>query len=358
MKIIKMGDRYFASIEGKKRGNLIPLKTGNIEVASQRAKEMNLEQVEHAAISGAITRSLLKKLVGDKTVIVKVAIERWADWTRSTYESSNSVANMLSYALAWMRETHVSHTNIDEITEQDLDRWVNKKDDCKANTRKFRLAVLRSLFFFCKEKGYIDGDASLLCSVKYEDLSHEQKEVRLKTRFTNDEYQKVLAWLRLHIRVLLNRSSDPSEDLTETYRFWLAATIIGRHSALRISDIATLQWSSICNDRLIVHTGKKNTRVDIEITDEMREVIDRIPKINKKWCWPDKAIIAMDTSKRSQLPVQFARILKRAGVSNHHFHELRSEKLTELHECGKPIESVAAFAGHKSTSTTKTYIIP
>jgi integrase len=354
---IKIGraGRYVAEIKTDRNVRTIDLRTTDEQRAKEIALEMNLEQIERASIAGAITRELVKKLARG-TLQVGDAVDRWYVWAKSTYESENSTTNMLCYIMAWMRDTGAKHLNIDEITEDDLDRWVNQKDGRKASTRKFRLACLRSLFIFCKSKGYIDSNVAELCCVKYKDLDHEQKEVRIKRSFTDEEYSKVLEYLRGHIRVLLHRDGGASEEMTETYRFWLAATIIGRHSALRLSDIANLQWASIKGERLVVHTDKRNTRVDIEINPELREGLDMIVKENPKWCWPKWAIIASDPRKRSQLPGQFARILKRAGVGDHHFHELRSTKLTELHNAGSNIVAIAEFAGHTSTKTTEGYI--
>lgn len=354
---IKLGShgRYVAVINSIRGSRTIDLHTTDRAKADQTVADMKLEEIERAAVAGAITRSLVKKLATG-TVSVKDAVERWYSWAQATYESSNSSSNMLTYLMAWMRETHSTNLNIDEITEDDLDRWINKRDGCKASTRKFRLAVLRSLFMFCEIKGHVDSNIAELCCVKYNDLSHEQKEVRVKRCFTVEEYEKVLAWLRNHIHTLLQRDTQESEDLTEVYRFWLAATIIGRHSALRLSDVATLQWSSIKKDRLIVHTDKRNVRVDLPICDDMRAGLKMIRKDDGKWCWPEQAMIASDPSRRSALPQQFGRILKKAGVSNHHFHELRKTALTKFMESGRSLKETAEYAGHTSENTTRGYL--
>lgn len=347
---------YLAVIQADRgKFRTVNLRTKNRTEAESRCKTMNLEQIERAAVAGSITRSLIKKLARGETLNVKDAIERWHQWAQATYESSNSTTNMLTYANAWMRETGVTHLNIDEITENDIDRWVNKSDGCKANTRKFRLATLRSLYFFCKEKGYTDINVADLCGVKYKDLAQGQREARVMRCFTEEEYQAVLAWLRAHIKRLLVRDTGLDEELVEDYRFWVAAVIVGRHSGLRLGDVAGLQRASIRNGRLVVNTDKRNTRVDIEITPELAEGLSMAQK-NGKWCWPKQATIESDPSRRAQLPVQFLRILKRSGVANHHFHELRATKLTEMSSNGHSLESIAALAGHSSTETTKGYI--
>jgi len=341
-----------SSGRGKKRIDLFC--TTEAE-ARQIASEKRLEDIEKLAISDLIDGNILRKMSSKSTTVGR-AIEMWHVWACATYESINSTTNMLSYATAFMRDCQVEKHNISSITESDVDRWVNKPDGCKANTRKFRLATLRSLFYYCAEKNLVDVDVSKLVSVKYKDLSHDQKEVRVKRLFTEEEYQAVLAWLREHIKTLGRNSSEESAAFARGYQFWVAATIIGRYSALRLSDVASLQWASITENRLIVHTDKKNTRVDIEITPELRAGLDEIRNNNSKWCFPKQAEIASDPKRRCSLPNYFARILKRAGVANHHYHELRATAITEKHTAGQSMKLIAAFAGHGSESSTAGYI--
>lgn len=338
------------SARGERRINL---RVSDRKQAEVIAAEKNLERVERLAIDGVITRSLIRQMTMNGRMSVEEAIEKWAHWLKSTSESPNTATNMKHYALAWMRDSHSTKSGIDEIVEDDLDRWVNKKDGRKANTRKFRLAVLRSLFWFCREKQYRDDDPALMVSVRYKDLSHELKEPRVKRVFTDEEYIKLISWITTEF----NRLVDCKSDFKKNYQFWMAAVPIGRHSALRLGDIAELQWESFAGDRLIVHTDKKNTRVDQVITPELRAALDLIPKNNSKWCFPKQAALNSDSNSRAQLPVQFGRLLKRAGITSHHFHELRATRITEMSSSGSSIKEIAAFAGHSSERSTVGYII-
>jgi integrase len=273
---------------------------------------------------------------------VSQAFEKWESWAASVYESANSSTAFAIYVRAWIRDTKVASTPVDQIGERDLDRWVNKTDGCKATTRRFRLAALRSFFFYCKEKMYRMDDPSMLVSVRYKDLDHEQKEPRVKRVFTDDEYNRLVAYLKANQQYI-------------NYPFWLSATMIARHSALRMGDICCLQWPSI-TDRLVVHTDKRNRRVDIPVTPQLREAFDTIPKGTKKWCFPKQAIISSDTKRRSGLSNQFSRILKEAGIEGHHFHELRHASLSAFVRDGNSIEAARDMAGHSSTEQTRHYV--
>lgn len=316
--------------------------------AERLVKELDIARVERMSVAGTISRDLVRQMTRGEGVSVALAIERWSAWLRSTSESGNTADNMTTYALAWMRESRSSKMNIDAIVEDDIDRWVNQSDGCKANTRRFRLAVMRSLFTFCSAKSYREDDPSKLIRVKMKDLSHEQKEVRSKRIFTDEEFAKLDSYIRNNLPRIWDR---------QRCAFWLSAIHIGRHSALRLGDIASLQYASI-GERFVVHTDKRNTRVEQEITPELRVALNLIPKrINSDWCFPRQAVIDRTPRYRSSLSVDFGRILKKAGVHNHTFHELRSSKITELVNQGKTVEFAARFAGHSDTRTTETYIV-
>lgn len=342
MEIIKL---YTGEFAAKIKSNRKPvrLRCYTEEDAKAVAEEMNLERVERMAINETITRDLIRSITGVDKVPVSIAIERWCEWLRHTSESRNTHHNFYCYAKAWMRDSHSRNVGIDEITEADLDAWINKKDGSKAATRRFRLTALRSLFGYCAIKQYIQSDISKLVKVKYADLSHEQKESKVNRVFTSDEYSKLISFIK-------------SWD-NKSAQFWLFATILGRHTALRLGDIATLQRSSFQHGRLVVHTDKINTRVDQEITPEIQEAISIVPAGTGKYCFNKFATIASDPSSRAFLSVFFGRILRKAGIENHHFHELRATRITELSQAGQDIKYIAGFAGHSSTKTTELYIV-
>jgi integrase len=217
--------------------------------------------------------------------------------------------------------------------------------------------VVRSFFKFCLLKHYIQANIAELVKVKYKDLDHGQKEARVKRCFTDDEYRKVLFTIRAEMDRLEHQLDDAPRKFYNAYRFWYCAVIIVRITALRISDIASLQWESIQGDRLIVHTDKKNVRVDQPITPELKECLNSIVGNTNKWCFPQQNAINGDPATRAQLPVQFGRILKRAEVAQHHFHELRVTRISELDANGHDLKAIAEFAGHTSTKSTEGYIV-
>lgn len=348
---------YSAVIKTRTGRRSIGLHCKTLEEAKTRSTELNLEKIEQLEINSVISRDLIQKLTTHGGISVDEAILRWYAWMQATYESKITTHNYLSTAKSWARDTKAELVPVNEVTEADIERWVNKNDGCKGSTRRTRLHVLSSLFKFCAVKGYTHANMASLVKVKYKDLSHDQKEARVKRLFTDEEYRKVLFAIEAEISRLESQVGSAPVRFLVAYRFWYAAVIIGRHTALRISDIASLEWASINEGRLVVHTDKKNVRVDLEITPEIQQAIDGIHKLSDKWCFPQQNAINSDPSTRCQLPVQFGRILKNAGVSKHHFHELRITKVTEMNRSGSTIEEIAQFAGHSSTKSTEGYII-
>lgn len=339
--------KYVAILNEGKNEKRVKLKVSTLEEAKYWVAYLNLERMELLLKSGELNKDLIKRLTG-QIPTVKEAIELWYDWAEATYESDNTTTNYHTGLQAWMNDTHVADENIGDITERDLDKWVNKQDGVKVGTRQCRLKALRSLFYYLTIKRHVEVDVSMLVSVKYYDLSHEQKEGRPKRAFTDAEYDKVIAHLRKELE-------HPWPDKCNT-RFWLAAVIIGRNSALRLSDIAQLERASTATGKLVVHTGKMNTRVEQELTPELKAVLDSVEMDDETLFFPFQAELSLDPDKRAQLSLQFSAILKKAGVSGVTFHSLRRTKLQEMDKAGNPHWEIAAFAGHGSPRSLEYYL--
>jgi integrase len=347
----------FAIIKTNRGLRSIPLHTTSSTDAIRIADDLNLADVERAALVGTVTRDLIRKLTTQGITTVARGIEVWSAWMLSTCDSANTQHARATYANAWMRELRIAGTDLNEINEKDIDCWVNKDDGCKVATRKFRLATLRSLFKYCKEKNFCEHNPAALVVVRRKDLKHEQKETRPKRVFTDEEYQQLISWLKDKIQKLKFSTSEFSDCSIVTYKFWLAATIIGRQTALRIGDIASLQWASFTEDRLVVHTDKTNARVDLPLTEDLKHLMTTVRRTESRYCFPEQALIESNPAKKAALSTQFSRILRYAGIKSHRFHELRATRLTEVVQSGAGINVAAAIAGHASTKTTEGYIV-
>lgn len=357
MKIIKKSCGMVALItKANGRQVNIRLNTHDMKEAELIAARMGLEEVEAAAKAGIITRELIRKITANGEMTLKQAIKEWEEWLENTCESKHGALNMVTYARSFMKDQR-EYINLADVNEKHIDEWVNKSDGTKRSTRCFRLASIRSLYKFLTAKSYVDANVSLLVKVRSKDLSHGQKETRKKTCFNDDEYARLLLHMSLKIDELADSDAPGAKQKLQWLRFWYPATIIGRHTGLRVGDIASLEWESIKDDKVTVWTDKRNKRVEIKVTDALREGLLSIPVNKGVKCFPIQSAIESDPTRRAQLPNQFARLLKAAGIPGHWFHELRATRATEMAGDGHSMETIAKELGHTSTTTTKGYIV-
>lgn len=356
IELSKKGE-YVAIIKTETGERIIRLRTKDLEEAKLTASQMDLEAIEKAARVGLITRDLINKLTSNGSIHLSEAIQEWSKWLSSTCESKHGAANMVTYVKAFADSCRKG-AELSEISEAHIDRWVNQADGTKRSTRNFRLASVRSFFKFCMIKTFINVNVSELVKVKSKDLTHDQKETRKKTCFTDEEYGNLLVYLALQVEKL-EAANPMNTRKIQAARFWYCAVIIGRHTGLRLGDIAALERESINLDtrKLSVWTDKRNKRVEIDVSDELKHALENIRGARGNKCFPEQSALECDPTKRAQLPNQFRRILDASGVKGHIFHELRATRATEMNDAGKSKESIAKELGHTSTKTTEGYIV-
>ncbi len=344
------------------------ISTGTTDKAEAREiiRAANIEGIEAIAKTGQLTAELIRKLTSSGNITLEQAITQWAELTRSIAQSDRTADNSIMYVNAWARGDAKRHSllkkRLSEITPEHISKWVNAEDGAKLGSRTVRLAAVRSLFKFCVIRQYITWNPTLDVGVQSKLLTHEQKETKKKTCFTDEEIGKITTYLS---ELLMKLTADvdqkkPNVALNlriNNTRFWYCAVIIGRYSGLRLGDICSLEWASLNKPgKLIVHTDKKDTRVEIPVDDNLFKGISAIPTNNLRMCFPEQDAAARNPAKRSKLSVQFGRILDAVGIEGHSFHDLRHSFLTALMESGKTLEQAAEAAGHTSTKSTKVYI--
>lgn len=326
------------------------LNTSDMDKAKRIASEMNLDLIESAGMRQKLSRELVRKLSGGGGRKMAELIPEWATWLASTSESENTARNMAAYGYAWAER--LKHRDVDDLVEKDVDDWVNGSDAAKLNTRKFRLAVCRSVLKFATIKKYAEVNVALLVKVKHKPLSLEQKTSRSKRVFTDAEYE--------HIKKTILSKIDGGE---ETYadeswlRFWYCAIVLGRNTGLRLADIANLEKSCIQCGRLVVCTDKKNTWVEFDINDEMVYALSVARPSESDRLFHRQSLIASHPSRRCILSNRFRQVMAMCGISDHYFHELRSTRGSEVFSESGNMKDVAKALGHGDEKSSEVYVI-
>lgn len=128
--------------------------------------------------------------------------------------------------------------------------------------------------------------------------------------------------------------------------------VVAIETAMRLSELLKMEWKDVNLSKRIVFLSdtKNGTSRTIPLSDRAINVLSAIPKhITDKrvfWVWKPRSD-AMNGC--------FKTAVKKAGLLDFHFHDLRHEATSQLFEKGLSMMEVAAITGHKSLSMLQRY---
>jgi integrase len=169
-----------------------------------------------------------------------------------------------------------------------------------------------------------------------------------RTRYlTADEERRLMAELK---------------DNPRTRRF----VTIALYTGMRRGEIANLAWDNVDADKRIIHV--KNTKSgearSIPMSETVLAVFDELKREAALLSGP--VFVRTKKSERSKIrPSEencvdversFVSALRRAGIQNFRFHDLRHSAGTRLADAGVNIVAIAEVLGHKDLRTTKRYL--
>jgi integrase len=156
-----------------------------------------------------------------------------------------------------------------------------------------------------------------------------------------------------------NRSGARYEQLRAR-----AMVMLLRHTALRISDVATLRKDAVSWDqenttwRVLVRTQKTGEPVYLPIPETLKMVLDALPL--PRGAAQDCPYYFWNgiTSRRAVVGIAertLAAVFKKSGVKNAHAHRYRHTLATRLLEQGATFEQVADILGNSPAVVRKHY---
>jgi integrase len=320
-----------------------------------------LTNVERKVVIRALDRHRANAPTLDDT------IDQWSAHLAKRGEPRTARSRLL-IVRAWSRDSKLGARPVTEITDDQIQEWVNRPGTTKVNTRKISLTYIRALFKFLIIKEVVRVDPSQLCNIQWEDLTHAQKETREVLPFTAAEFDRLMAHLNRELSAVRAQLAIAQENPTtgmdrlqkkcDTLQFWHIAAVMSRCSGLRLGDIAELEWATLAGEKFAVWTMKKQKRVEPWIWNQ--PLFDRatgsIPMADEIYCFPVQREIQRDVPRQCLLSRQFTRICAAAKLSGHTFHSLRHTYATECAKGGIPTPHIARSMGHSSTTTTEGYL--
>jgi integrase len=129
--------------------------------------------------------------------------------------------------------------------------------------------------------------------------------------------------------------------------------MVALHTGMRLGEILGLRWGDLdLRHRLISITRTKNhERKTIPINEELYGELVQLPRRMTSpylFCHPDGTRIPRITRA-------FHGALRRAGIDDFRFHDLRHTFASHLAMRGVPLETIGALPGLKDPKMTKRY---
>ena len=124
-------------------------------------------------------------------------------------------------------------------------------------------------------------------------------------------------------------------------------------SGMRKSEILNLKWKDVdFQNNLIALTDTKSGKMrEIPLNNTMREVLLSVPRHLKS----DYVFCNRDAKPYRQLRASFRNALRRAGISNCTFHDLRHTFASHMVMNGVDINTLKEILGHSSITMTQRY---
>ncbi len=127
--------------------------------------------------------------------------------------------------------------------------------------------------------------------------------------------------------------------------------IVALNSGMRKGEILNLKWRDIdfYNNYISIEVSKNGEARKIPINDMLKQELMSIPRNG------DYVFSKATGEPYGDPRTAFENALKRAGIDNFHFHDLRHTFASHLAMSGVDIRTIAALLGHKTLQMTMRY---
>ena len=332
--------------------------------AKRILKQSRLAEIEEAAKAGSLTAAGLTAILAGKQITFEEAITQYADYQKHAGKSPKWIHES-SYVLRSFGEDLMSKP-INAVTEKKVYDFINAKDERNANWRRGQRGALNKFFEFCTARGWMLCNPARLVHVSMDNLTHKQKETKQRNPFTDGELNKLVKhlWRNLEETIKEREKLEPDQHRSaarlqarcDDLLFWYCAVTLGRHTGLRLGDIAQLEWDTLKKGRITVWTDKRDRRVDLALHPDAADAFGMVAPVDKQFIFPAQARLAQDVSRRANLSTQFGRLCDRVEIFGKTFHDIRSTYICECDKKGIPIEHIARSVGHVHVVTTRGYM--
>lgn len=348
----KKSGRQYVTLKGASGSKPIRISTGTKSkaVARKMIKAANLEEVQLAAQANLLTSEAITRLKAGKRVTAGGALKDYIEALPLRGYSVATIRHETAVLNRWLADMKLAALPIGALEGKHVDKFINGRLGGKYTTRVRQLSAIRMFFRFCLDRGWIASNPAAILTVATDAMPQAMLLEEETKPLTEDEVKHIL-------------SSDVARG------FWHAATLVGWHTGLRLSDVATLQWDSLKNNRVQVFTNKGRSVVDMEMSTELKNLFAIWPRSSdSRYVFPAQAAEALAGS--SNLSQQFRRLCIGLGIEGKSFSGLRhgfamksmvdasDKKLKMVQELigAASLDEVRKLLGHAKSKVTLRYL--
>lgn len=291
-----------------------------------------------------------------KVVLIRDVIDDYLRYRASSLKplASNKVTDYLR-----VRED-LGEISVSKLTHIDIENYVTllleeplkrdaKKSDKDGPKRTYKPATVRK-FYYALKKAVEWHSKTYRYHVDEHLFSLEKGSVpdgwagKRERRLTTEEEKKLYA------------AGLPREN-TFTEDDWRAIIGFALETAMREQEIVLARWSDLSSDHRKLQVPKEHTKTRtarvVLLSKRAREIV----ATQKSTCTEGESRIFHQFPNPESVCDAFARLTKRAKVTDLKFHDLRHEATSRLCESGKlNMMEVMEMTGHKNMTTFQGYL--
>lgn len=319
----------------------LSLNTKNREDAVRRLVATGVDKVVEIMEDDRFKEKVIEVLSAKKVTLEKV-IEEWlADIESRLHTNSTGHYRVIGKQIMQVIDPT---TDIKEIQPAQVSAWINTAPSL--TRRRRRMSVLESLFLFAFNQGHRKDNIAPRLGLKYQDLTFEQMERKVRSPFIREEFDRLMA-------------------CQEIQGFWRWAIQLGWWIGLRPVDICNLQWGSFCAvpGKLVIWQSKTRRRMELDIMDPvlgggvLLTIINEIraQATDTTYCFPEMKQLYLD--RQQAVTEGFRDCCKAAGLDcTKTFYSFRKAAALRWQSAGRSLEEIGVLLGHESTGNTGFYL--
>lgn len=321
--IRKRGNSHQAQVRIKSQGKIVYEESASFPTeATARAWGTALEKrIKKLGVAGYLNQ---------KTSLADIVLQ----WVAQK-EAIKPLSNGMRHSITELLRTPFSDKAMDDITAQDISRWILDKSKTLAPaTCMHHLMVMRSVYKTAPSLADIHPDL-LPLTTAMDSLR------RLKVIAKSDSRER--------------RISDAELDQIVTHlkgKFLLVPTDIFVRLAIalprRREELLTMKWADYTGTTVILRDTKNPTKPRTEVIPVppvAQAIINKLERTDER----------MMPYKPESVSAAFQRAVRAVGLADIRLHDLRHEGISRLFEQGLAIQEVALISGHVSWAALRRY---